>query len=307
MGPDAGTTWAELEAIAHKEGLASVKGAIARAQGISDDEFRRRLAILDTPVGGSTVGQRRAGHALAHVALAAWETACAAERPLRASVQGFGTLGHAAVLTLAEAGAAVVGVSDETGSLVSRDGLDLGALLTVPHGTPVRLMQLGDASVSGGPPEILLVEPVDVVVLAACEEGVTVAQAAGMDAQIIVVGANLGLSLSVESVLHELGIVVIPDFVGGCGGSASMDALFGPAGCPEASEVMDGVAATMQALVRRVLTLAAMRSITPRAAALLVAELRGQGRGGKPYGTAPTLEVMMGRRGVSMSSGVDRG
>ncbi|MGH8913010.1 MAG: Glu/Leu/Phe/Val dehydrogenase dimerization domain-containing protein, partial [Acidimicrobiia bacterium] len=156
---------------------------------------------------------------MAHAALAALHPVGEASRRTRVSVQGFGTLGRAAALSLAEAGATVVAVSDEFGSLVSRPGLDVEALLKDQQGTPLDLTSAG-TSAQVGPPESLFSEPVDAVVLAACEEGLTADHAAIIQAEAVVVGANLGLSPAIESTLHQLGITVIPDFVGGCGGSA---------------------------------------------------------------------------------------
>lgn len=84
--------------------------------------------------------------------------------------------------------------------------------------------------------------PVDVVVLAACEGAITVEQARELPARVVVVGANLGLSRIVEEVLHFHEVIVVPDFVSGCGGSASMDALFGAPQCPSPDQVLAGTA-----------------------------------------------------------------
>ncbi len=69
LGPDIGTAFDEIEALARQEGISSVKAAIARAQGLPEPEVLRRLELLDEPVGPLTLGQRRAGHALAEATL----------------------------------------------------------------------------------------------------------------------------------------------------------------------------------------------------------------------------------------------
>ncbi|MDQ3383470.1 MAG: Glu/Leu/Phe/Val dehydrogenase, partial [Actinomycetota bacterium] len=71
LGSDMGTGWTEIEGLARAEGIPSVKIAVARAQGIDEAEFSARIGLLDTDVGGLTLGQRRAGHAVAAAALAA--------------------------------------------------------------------------------------------------------------------------------------------------------------------------------------------------------------------------------------------
>ena len=288
MGPDMGTTWAEIEAIARKESLPSVKAAVARAQGLSDGDFRARLRVLGEEVDGLTLGQRRAGHALAHAALAAAQAA-GGDRPLRAGIQGFGNLGRSATLSLAQAGVVVTAVSDEHACLAAADGLDLEALLTAPHGAFMPTMAPPGSAVRR--PEHFFELPFDVIVLAACQDAVSADLAPRLQARVVVVGANLGLSEPVELLLHGRGVLVVPDFVGGCGGSASMDALFGPPTCPTATAVLDGVAARMGDLVGRILERSGARSITPRQAALELCARGGRDSSDRPYGAWTASEA----------------
>lgn len=265
LGPDMNTTWAELENGAAQVGLQSVKAAVAKAQDLDDEDFAARLRLLDVDIDGATLGQRRAGHALAHATLAAIESAglCARPGPVRIGIQGFGTLGRATAMALTEAGVTPVAVTDE-------------------H-TCLHCYQDGDTTVAEvEPPERLVDLPLDVLVLAACEDALNLEQAARLDAAAVVVGANLGLAGPVEELLHRRGILVVPDFVGGCGGSASMDALFGPASCPTVWEVLDRLGARMRALVCEVAARSHSRRITPRKAALAMTE--HEVLEGKPYG-----------------------
>lgn len=282
MGPDRGTTWRELEDVAAEEGLASVKVAIARAQQLDEADFRQRIAILDVEVNGLTVGQRRAGHALAHAALAVCEAAATSRRPLLASIQGFGNLGRGTALALAEAGVVITSASDEYGSVNDEDGLDVGALLSTP--LSAGLAENAGPATSVGPREAPLAAPVDVVVLAACEDAITLAQARSLPASAVVVGANLGLGPASESLLHRRRIPVVPDFVAGCGGSASMDALFGPPRCPSALEVLEGTAGKMRQLVHQILDRSQSGAVTPRSAALALSKARAIDSETKPYG-----------------------
>ena len=264
LGPDMGTTWPQIEQCARQVGLVSVKGAIAQAQGLDEADFRRRVELLDHEVEGATLGARRAGHALAHATLAAVEAAGFTGSDVRIGIQGFGTLGRATATALTEAGLTPVAVTDEHTCLHHLTEDD------------------DDPPVEVGPPQRLLELPLDVLVLAACEDALDHEQAEQLDVQAVVVGANLGVSAPVEELLHGRGIRVVPDFVGGCGGSASMDALFGPPTCPSPTEFLERLGTRMRALVTTMFELSETRNVTPREAALLMAEREVPP--GKPYG-----------------------
>lgn len=268
MGPDMGTAWNEIECLARAEGIPSVKIAIADAQGLPREEVVHRLRLLDRDAGGATLGQRRAGHGLAHAALAA--AGARDGSVLRVGVQGFGTLGRATVRSLAAAGARVVAVADEHGALLDPGGLDVARLLALPPQTPVAAAWPQRRAA----PDAVFDASVDLLVLAACQDAMTAEQAVALPADVraVVVGANLGLATNVEDLLARRGVVVVPDFVGGCGGSASMAALFGPPRCPSSDEFLDRLAGSMRALVHRMLDRAAADGHGPRAAALALCD-----------------------------------
>ncbi len=287
LGPDLGTQWDELEAVARQVDVASVKMAVARAQGFDAHQLRQRLDVLDEVVDGRTVGQRRAGHALAHAALAASAAVgptieSTAGPPLRVAIQGFGTLGRAAGQSLAQAGASVVAVSDVGGCLIGGDGLDMAGLLSTPHCSSIVSCAPSGAVTAGR--EAIFEQGVDVLVLAACEDALSLSLAASLDARTVAVGANLGLSPASEDLLHRRGVLVIPDFVAGCGGSASMDALFGPADRPSGRAVLDHVGRRMTELVAEIVGLARDRGVTTRQAALDLCASRPDPTGERPYG-----------------------
>jgi glutamate dehydrogenase (NAD(P)+) len=249
MGCDMGTTFAELEAIAVAEGIPSIKYAITSAQDIDDEEFFARIGVLEERVGMLTLGQLRAGHAVAHAALSiarhgGWRG------PLTCGVQGFGTLGRGAAHSLLATGVRVVAVADEHGCAYAPGGLDLAAMLAKPKETPVP--QLASGAVIA-PRERVLDFPADLLILAANEDAVSLEQAQSLPATAVVVGANCGLSVAAEQVLTERGVLVVPDFIGGIGGSASMEALFGPPRRPNPVQVLDAVAVLMRELVGELL------------------------------------------------------
>jgi len=281
LGPDMGTAFGEIEGLARQEGISSVKAAIARGQGLPQAEVLRRLELLDEPVGPLALGQRRAGHALAQAALVALRHAAAPVRQPRCALQGFGTLGRAAALSLHEAGVLITAIADEHGGVWCDAGLDVPRMVAMPTGRPVsEYPGEGTAAESTAPFRLA----VDAVVLAACEDGMGMGDALELQAGAVVVGANRGLSEPVETLLHERGILVVPDFVGGAGGSAAMDALFALPTTPGASSVLDRTAAVLDVLTDCVLTRARSSGTPPRQAALELARERRLPPDARPYG-----------------------
>ncbi len=297
MGCDMGTRFDELERLAADIGLPSVKYAVKRAQGLTDDEFNRRMRLLGVPVGPHTVGQRRAGHALAHCVLGVADDAGHRVTRLRCGIQGFGTLGRAAAESLVQAGAWITAIADEHGCAAD------------PHGLPVRdLLARPDRPVTAAvspqgrlPRDAVCALPVDVLVLAAVEDAVSVAQAAAVPAPIVVVGANCGLSEEAERVLTARGVVVLPDVIGGIGGSASMEVLFGAATTPEPHEVLDGVAFLLRELTSDVLAGARHRDLTPGQVAADIASAAAVTADGRPYGSSPYARTSRPPRGNRFS------
>jgi glutamate dehydrogenase (NAD(P)+) len=283
MGSDLGTRWTELEELAAGHGVPSVKVAIRDAQGLSQEEFAARLALLRERVGGRTLAQRRAGHALAHAVLGAGDQL--GRTRISCAIQGFGTLGRAAAHSLAERDVRVVAVADEYGCVRDPAGLDLGALLGSPQGTPVHHVLTEVAA----PREAVLDTTCDVLVLAAAENAVGEDRISTMDSQAVVVGANRGLRAEVEKLLQDRGVLVIPDFIGGIGGSASMEALFGASRHPSAPEVLNRIETLMRALIDDLAEKARQTGTTVRDAAVALAGQDRNASSSLPYGHSPYL------------------
>jgi glutamate dehydrogenase (NAD(P)+) len=284
LGCDMGTSWGELEELARGQGIPSIKYAIKQAQELSDEEFFARLRSLDGRVGPLTLAQRRAGHALAEAAIAAVEHA-GLRAPASCALQGFGTLGRAAACTLISEGIRITAVADEYGCVANSRGLDVARMLDQPPGTPVTAMQAGHQL----PGSAIFDLPVDLIVLAAHEDAVTPDQAVALQAPIVVVGANCGLSLTAESLLYKAGTVVVPDFIGGIGGSASMEALFGPERRPDPAEVLAAVTHLMRQLVDHLLTEASQQDRPPREIGCDLAAAAVPDPTARPYGGSPYL------------------
>ncbi|MFJ5546419.1 Glu/Leu/Phe/Val dehydrogenase dimerization domain-containing protein [Streptomyces sp. NPDC093225] len=301
MGCDMGTQFAELESIAAMLGVESVKIAIRHAQGIPDHEFRARMALLDTPVGPLTMGQRRAGHALAHAALAAAAHGRHGGGQLSVSLQGFGTLGRACALALLEEGARITAIADAYGCVVDPRGLDIAHMISIDQRRPVPTLLGSPLRLSA---EALLDLPADVLVLAGGEDALTAERAALLPVPVVAVGANYGLSDTAEQLLIDRGVVVVPDFIGGIGGSASMEALFGPERTPGPEEVLQTLAGMMRELVGDILTGARSLGVSPRRVAMDIASAAVVRPTERPYGSCPYREVTRprGNRAAPLAS-----
>ncbi|WP_117208710.1 Glu/Leu/Phe/Val dehydrogenase dimerization domain-containing protein [Allorhizocola rhizosphaerae] len=280
MGPDMGTKWHELQQLAVQAGVPSIKYAIKTAQGLSSAEFFVRIGRLEDRVGPLTLAQRRAGHALAHAAIGA-ARAAGVTGQITCAMQGFGNLGQAVACSLAEENVRLTAVADEHGCVADPGGLDVaGMLRSSLRATVPQLLTPGLRLAPGE----LFHRPADVLILAACADAMSEQETASPPFATVVVGANCGLSEDAEQALHSRGIPVIPDFIGGIGGSASMEALFGPPQPPSAAQVLDNLAAMMRELVDDLVYTARRDGVAPRVAAAELAAHDSCDPAGAPYG-----------------------
>lgn len=133
----------------------------------------------------------------------------------RIAVQGFGNVGGIAARLFQEAGAKVVAVQDHTGTLHSEAGIDAVALFNyvAEHGG-VGGFPEADAIANE---DFWSVES-DVLIPAALENQITEKNANKIKTKIIVEGANGPTTTAADDILHDKGILVIPDVVANAGG-----------------------------------------------------------------------------------------
>jgi len=133
----------------------------------------------------------------------------------RIAVQGFGNVGGIAARLFQEAGAKVVAVQDHTGSLYKSSGINAAALLehVAKHG--------GVGGFEGADPiskdEFWTIES-DILIPAALEGQITEENAPKIKTKIVVEGANGPTTTAADDILHDKGILVIPDVVANAGG-----------------------------------------------------------------------------------------
>jgi len=131
------------------------------------------------------------------------------------AVQGFGNAGSIAAQLLHEAGAKIVAVSDSTGCIYNRAGLNIPELM---H------MKALCGHVEGFPesepisPAELLAMKCDILVPAALENTILAENAPAVKAKIIAEAANGPLTPGADRILESKGVFIIPDILCNAGG-----------------------------------------------------------------------------------------
>ncbi len=133
----------------------------------------------------------------------------------RVAVQGFGNVGSVAGKLFAEAGAKVVAVQDHGGSIYRESGLDVPALLA-------HVARAGTVAGFAGADVIdndaFWGVPCEILIPAALEQQITEANAGRIQARMIIEGANGPTTPQADDILHDRGILVLPDVIANAGG-----------------------------------------------------------------------------------------
>lgn len=287
MGPDLNTSMEELESIARELGIPSVKMAIAKAQGMDLPSFLARYEILSQKaIGEWTLGRLRAGYGVAMAALATLNDMAIPVRGARVSVQGFGNLAKAAIVALTEAGAIITAIADAEKCVMAGDDQPLpvaeflnhpGTLIPTLNATTVRVLDKAS----------ILSQEADLLILAAVENVISAENAATIRAKAVIPGANLAITAAGDQTLFARGIVALPSFVAGCGGSLSMNGLFGPSQPPSPRQVLDYIGSAMTAMVDKILVKSRAEGINPTLAAHLICQTEPIAPNPRPYSLVP--------------------
>lgn len=166
-------------------------------------------------IGGSEGRYTAPGRGLVLVTLQAMRDRGIDPSGATVAVQGFGKVGSVCAQLLADAGMTVVAVSDSTGGVHRRDGLDLAALQGLKdEGGAVTDHAAADRITNG---ELLTLD-VDLLVPAATEAQITDLNAAGVRARVIAEGANAPVDPEADAILNDRGVVILPDILTNAGG-----------------------------------------------------------------------------------------
>jgi len=135
----------------------------------------------------------------------------------RVAIQGFGNVGyHVAKFLSEEDGCRVVGIGDISGGIRSEAGLSI-ADLTDHRARTGGIAGFPGSSPLGGPGDVLELD-CDILVPAALENQITLANVDRVRARLIAEAANGPTTLGAGEKLHQRGVMIIPDIYLNAGG-----------------------------------------------------------------------------------------
>ncbi len=133
---------------------------------------------------------------------------------LTACVQGFGKVGYYGAKFLEEKGAKVIGISDVSGAIYNKNGIDIADLWAYTRRNKGSVMGYDKAQRV----EDILTQECDILVPAAMENQLTSRNASDIRATFIGEGANGPTTVKADEILYKNGATVIPDVVANSGG-----------------------------------------------------------------------------------------
>lgn len=133
----------------------------------------------------------------------------------RIAIQGFGNAGAIMAQLLVNAGYRVVAVSDSRGGVFFNNGLDIDKIALHKEKTGSVIGFDGVETITN---DDLLALDVDILIPAALEQAITRKNASVVRASYIVELANGPVSIEADQILHEKGVVVVPDVLANAGG-----------------------------------------------------------------------------------------
>ena len=131
------------------------------------------------------------------------------------AIQGFGNVGGAAARLFHRRGARIVAVSDVAGGITNAHGLDIPALVAHVSRTGSVVGFAESEPVSNAD---ILETACDVLVPAALQGQITGENAARVRAKMVVEGANGPTTPDGDAILHDRGILLVPDVLANAGG-----------------------------------------------------------------------------------------
>ena len=284
MGPDMNVEMAEIESIGRDLGLTSVKMAVARAQGWELPYFSKRYQILNREIDGWSFGKVRVGYGVAVAALTVFDHLGIPYEQATVAIQGFGNLAKAAAFGLERKGVRIMALADAEKCIVSENnqGLDVRKILETSG--PLLPEKESGSGVRVTSREDIYNFPCDVFIPGAVEKTITEQVAGQLQVKAVVPGANLAVTAEAEQLLYQRDILVMPDFLTGCGGSLFMEGLFGPKDHPYPEEVLAHVEQRMGQIIKQTLARSLSEKISPTDAANRICAECVPQPGTRPYG-----------------------
>ena len=184
------------------------------------------------------------------------------------AVEGFGAVGKAVVKFLTEKGTKIVAVSDSKGAIYQPNGLDYEKLLKAKETTGA-VKNYKDGRIIEN--EELFRLPVDILIPGARPDVISKENARDVKASLVVEAANIPATIEAEKILHDRGILVVPDFIANAGGviTAAVEYRGGTE-----KEVLGMIKDKIAKNTKQVLDMAKDQKVLPRVAAENLAKER---------------------------------
>jgi glutamate dehydrogenase (NAD(P)+) len=168
-------------------------------------------------LGGSLGRTEATGRGVMVSALAAMQKLKINPFQATCAVQGFGNVGSWAARLLEERGLKVVAISDHTGAFYNEKGINIVEAIAYRDGNNGTLEGFAGGNKMEDAGDLLTLK-IDVLVPAAVEDVITIANADQIKAKLIVEGANGPTSAKADAILNEKGIMAVPDILANAGG-----------------------------------------------------------------------------------------
>ena len=186
----------------------------------------------------------------------------------RVVIQGFGSVGKHAARFLGKEGTVLVAAADSRGTIFNRKGIDVDRLIALKDaGKSVADYADGEKL----DPDAVIDIECEIWIPAARPDVIRKENVARLKTKLVPQGANIPFTLEAERILHEKGVLIVPDFIANAGGVIC--AVVEYHGGTEAVAVRT-IEEKIRANTRLVLEESAKAKILPRQAALALAERR---------------------------------
>ena len=168
-----------------------------------------------TFLGGSLGRHEATARGCVYVTRCACEVKNIDHKKATAAIQGFGNAGSIAAQLLAKIGMKVIAVSDSKGGILNPKGLDIEKVIAHKNKTGSVAKFPGSKPIAS---EQVLELECDVLIPAALENQITLANAHRIKARIVAEAANGPTTPGADKILYENGVLVIPDILANAGG-----------------------------------------------------------------------------------------
>jgi len=202
----------------HRDIPAPDMGTDAKTMAWLMDEFHRLEGFQPACVTGKPVelfgapGREEAtGRGVAQIAAATLEKSDVKVQGATVAIQGFGNVGRYAALVCQELGMKVIAISDVSGGIVDKKGIDITSIFNVKSLADVQ------ADERVGAADVLEVK-CDVLIPAALGGVINESNMNKINADFIIEGANQPLSIAADRELRAQGVVIVPDILANSGG-----------------------------------------------------------------------------------------